>query len=142
MTDDRMALLELIEKRPTADLVREMLGLPPSGMMDAEMQVATGRPWGASPGPADHRNGYRSRPWDTRVGRVELEIPKPEEGQLLPSVPGAPAHRGEGVDRGDPGGLHPRHLDPLGRHPGQGDGRLGHLQEPGQPPDYRDRRAG
>ena len=29
-----------------------------------------------NPGRITHRNGYRSRPWDTRVGTMELRIPK------------------------------------------------------------------
>ena len=32
-----------------------------------------------------YRNGHRPRNWDTRVGRVELEIPKLRRGSFLPS---------------------------------------------------------
>jgi len=31
------------------------------------------------------RNGYRSRPWDTRVGTLELQIPKLRTGSYFPS---------------------------------------------------------
>ena len=40
-------------------------------------------------------------------------------------LPGAAADGREGADRGDPGGLHPGHLNPLGRRPGQGLGMEG-----------------
>ena len=43
------------------------------------------------------------------------EDPQAEEGLLLPRLPGAPPDGREGADGGDPGGLHPGRLDPLGR---------------------------
>ena len=33
-----------------------------------------------------YRNGHRPRNWDTRVGRLELEIPKLRRGSFLPSL--------------------------------------------------------
>ncbi len=86
MTDDRMALLELIEKRADADLVREMLAFAAERLMDLEVESRTGVPAGArSPERLNHRNGYRERAWDTRVGRVDLAIPKLRKGSYLPS---------------------------------------------------------
>ena len=32
------------------------------------------------------RNGYRSRAWDTRVGTMDLHIPKLREGSYFPSL--------------------------------------------------------
>src|ERR671914_65058 len=32
-----------------------------------------------------HRNGYRPRPWQTRVGSIELAIPKLRQGSYFPS---------------------------------------------------------
>ena len=81
MTDDRMALLELIEKRADADLVREMLGFAAERLMEAEMQVRTGAAHGErDPARLVQRNGYRARAWDTRVGRIDLEIPRLRRG--------------------------------------------------------------
>jgi putative transposase len=86
MTDDRMALLELIEKRADADLVREMLAFAAERLMDIEVEGRTGVPAGArSPERLNHRNGYRERAWDTRVGRINLAIPKLRKGSYLPS---------------------------------------------------------
>jgi putative transposase len=38
-----------------------------------------------SPGRVTHRNGYRSRPWQTRAGEIELAIPKLRQGSYFPS---------------------------------------------------------
>src|SRR4051794_10215425 len=64
MTDARMALLELIEKRADTDLVREMLAFAAARLMDLEVETLTGAPAGArSPERLNHRNGYRERAW-------------------------------------------------------------------------------
>jgi len=39
-----------------------------------------------TPDRVTHRNGYRPREWDTRVGTVELEIPKLRSGSYFPSI--------------------------------------------------------
>ena len=76
MTDARMALVELIEKRADTDLVREMLAFAAARLMDLEVETLTGAPAGArSPERLNHRNGYRERVWDTRAGRIDLAIP-------------------------------------------------------------------
>ena len=77
MTDDRMALIELIEKGVDGDLVRELLAFAAARMMELEVEARTGAPAGArSPDRVTHRNGYRERAWGTRAGRIELAIPK------------------------------------------------------------------
>ena len=86
MTDDRMALLELIEKRADTDLVREMLAFAADRLMELEVEARTGVPAGVrSPERLNHRNGYRERAWDTRAGRIDLAIPKQRKGSNLPS---------------------------------------------------------
>jgi len=87
MTDDRMALIELIEKGTDADLVREMLSFAAARLMEAEAEVRTGAALGArEPGRLVQRNGYRERAWDTRAGRIELEIPRLRRGSYFPTV--------------------------------------------------------
>jgi putative transposase len=77
MTDERMALLELIEKQADSDLVREMLAFAADRIMELEVELRTGAAKGArSPLREVRRNGYRERDWDTRAGRIALEIPK------------------------------------------------------------------
>jgi putative transposase len=86
MTDERMALLELVEKSADADLVREMLAFAAERIMDAEVELLTGASKGARTTLREnHRNGYRDRDWDTRAGRIELAIPKLRKGSYFPS---------------------------------------------------------
>jgi transposase-like protein len=86
MTDERMALLELVEQHADGDLVREMLAFAADRIMEAEVEVRTGAAKGArSPLREVQRNGYRDRDWDTRAGRISLEIPKLRKGSYLPS---------------------------------------------------------
>jgi putative transposase len=86
MTDDRVALLELIEKGADADLVREMLGFAAERLMEAEVRARTGAAHGAhNPARQVQRNGYRERAWQTRAGRIELEIPRLRRGSYFPS---------------------------------------------------------
>jgi len=85
MTDERMALAELIEKGADADLVREMPGFAAGRLMEAEVRARTGAEPGArDPGRLVQRNGYRERDWETRAGRIGLEIPKLRKGSLDP----------------------------------------------------------
>jgi putative transposase len=86
MTDERMALLELIEKDADADLVREMLAFAADRLMEMEVEAATGAPKGArSMVRTAQRNGYRERGWETRAGRIDLAIPKLRKGSYFPS---------------------------------------------------------
>jgi putative transposase len=86
MTDERMALLEFVEKSADADLVREMLAFAAERIMDAEVELLTGASKGARTTLREnHRNGYRDRDWDTRAGRIELAIPKLRKGSYFPS---------------------------------------------------------
>jgi putative transposase len=86
MTDDRMALIELVEKSADSDLVRAMLAFAAERLMEAEVEARTGAAHGArDPGRQVQRNGYRERAWDTRAGRIELDIPKLRRGSYFPS---------------------------------------------------------
>lgn len=86
MTDDRMALVELIEQGADSDLVREMLAFAAERMMDLEIEARTGAAAGSrSRARLNHRNGYRERGWDTRAGRIDLAIPKLRKGSYFPS---------------------------------------------------------
>ena len=85
MTDDRMALAELLEKGSDGDLLREMIGFMAQRLMDADVQGLVG----AGPGERSEtrenwRNGYRDRTWHTRAGTVPLKIPKLRSGSYFP----------------------------------------------------------
>src|SRR4051794_32883735 len=86
MTDERMALLELVEKGADADLVRDLLAFAAERLMAAEVEQLTGAARGArTPDRINHRNGYRERGWETRVGRIGLAIPKLRKGSYFPA---------------------------------------------------------
>ena len=86
MTDERMALIELVENSADADLVRDMLAFAAERLMEAEVEGAAGAAKGArSPLRTAQRNGYREREWDTRAGRIGLSIPKLRKGSYFPS---------------------------------------------------------
>ena len=66
MTEDRVALLELIEKSADADLIREMLHFAAGRVMELEIQACTGAAHGVrDPARQVQRNGYRERAWET-----------------------------------------------------------------------------
>jgi putative transposase len=64
--------------------------------MEAEISVEVGAELGeVSAKRSSHRNGYRPRPWETRVGEIELLIPrKRQEPAYFPSFDG-PRRRSE-----------------------------------------------
>jgi transposase-like protein len=88
MAEDRMALADRLRKgeEPTEDPLREIVRWTIQELMEAEVsaQVGAGR-YERSPERATQRNGYRVRPWDTRVGTLELQIPKLRTGSYFPS---------------------------------------------------------
>ena len=90
MVKESMDLLELLRKRGVdgdVDFLREALRVLMDAIMDAEVSARIGAEHGErSPDRLTHRNGYRSRAWDTRVGTMELRIPKLREGSYFPSL--------------------------------------------------------
>ena len=86
MTIDRMTLKALVEKGSDEDLLREMMAYVANRMMDLEVESLTGAAHGErSASRTNHRNGYRERAWETRVGTVELDIPKLRKGSYFPA---------------------------------------------------------
>jgi putative transposase len=99
MTEERMALIELVEKQADGDLVREMLAFAAERIMEAEVEVRTGATKGArTPMREVQRDGYSDRDWDTRAGRIALEIPKLRKG--VPSAPSQASSNRGGRRRG------------------------------------------
>ncbi|HEY1995004.1 MAG TPA: IS256 family transposase [Edaphobacter sp.] len=85
MTATNMELRELLEKTADTDFLREMIGFTAQRLMELEVETLTGAPHGSrSADRLTHRNGYRSREWDTRAGTVELHIPKVRKGSYFP----------------------------------------------------------
>ena len=91
MAEDRMAVLETVRKAISGgdvDFLREGLRVLAEAVMEAEVTQVTGVPHGERD--PEHRltrrNGYRDRRWDTRVGTVDLAIPRVRDGSYYPSL--------------------------------------------------------
>src|SRR5215207_6897169 len=69
-----------------ADVLRESVAWMAAQLMNAEVSARIGAELGErSLERTTHRNGYRSRDWDTRVGSIELAIPRLRQGSYFPS---------------------------------------------------------
>jgi putative transposase len=63
------------------DFVREAVRLIAQELMEAEISQEIGAARGVvSPERVTHRNGYRPRAWETRVGELELLVPRKRSG--------------------------------------------------------------
>jgi putative transposase len=86
----KMELYELLRKADTADVdfLREGVRTLAQALMEVEVAAQVGAERGerAPERRIAQRNGYRPREWDTRVGTVELEIPKLRQGSFFPSI--------------------------------------------------------
>jgi len=84
-----MALLQLLRKYQgdaEVDKLREGLRFLVEALMDLEVTERIGAArYERTPTRQTQRNGYRLRPWDTRVGTVPLRIPKLRQGSYFPS---------------------------------------------------------
>ena len=69
-----------------ADVLREAVRLVLVELMEGEVaEVAGAARYERSEGRASYRNGYRERRFDTRVGSLELAIPRLRSGSYFPS---------------------------------------------------------
>jgi putative transposase len=67
------------------DLMRSLLQSIINALLSADADAVVGAEWGRpSPGRTAQRNGYRHRDLDTRVGTVDVAIPKLRKGTYFP----------------------------------------------------------
>jgi len=86
MTDDKIALRELLEKGSDTTFLRDMIGFAARRLMELETDTICGAEHGErSADRRNQRNGYRDRDWETRAGTVELRIPKLRKGSYFPA---------------------------------------------------------
>ena len=89
MISDRMDVNDWLRKQLEAadpDLLREMVRSFAETLMGADADETCGAPYGrVSPERVNRRNGYRTRRWDTRVGTIDLRVPKLREGTYFPA---------------------------------------------------------
>ena len=89
MAVSKMELLELVSKAEGGDVdfLREGVRVLAQALMEAEVSAQIGAEHGErTPQRTTHRNGYRPRDWDTRVGTIELAVPRVRSGSFLPSI--------------------------------------------------------
>jgi putative transposase len=83
-----MELIELVRNAEDGDVdfLREGVRILAQAMMDAEVTAQVGAGYGerAPDTRTAQRNGYRERRWDTRVGTVDLAVPKLRTGSYYP----------------------------------------------------------
>ena len=78
------------------DLLRQMLKMIAEFMMGLDADQHCGAAFGQkSDQRVNHRNGYRQRRWDTRVGTIPLELPRLRKGSYFPEWLLAPRRRAE-----------------------------------------------
>ena len=85
----RMTAAQLADKLLAdehADVLRESVAWMAAQLMETDVAARIGAELGErTPDRLTHRNGYRPRAWDTRVGQLELAIPKLRQGSYFPS---------------------------------------------------------
>src|SRR5262249_46906836 len=85
----RMALVDGLRKAGVeqADFLREGVRVLAQELMELEVAEQLGAErHERTPERTGYRNGYRERPWDTRVGTIELKVPRVRDGSFFPSL--------------------------------------------------------
>ena len=86
MTIDKMTFLEVLKQAQDKDFLAEIAKFTLERLMDYEVTAQTGASYYARDEERkNYRNGYRDRSFDTRLGTLNLEIPKLREGSYFPS---------------------------------------------------------
>ena len=85
MTEERMALVELLQKSGDSDFLRSVAEAVLQILMEADVEglIGAGR-HERSAERLNYRNGYRDRTLDTRLGPLSLRIPKLRQGSYFP----------------------------------------------------------
>ena len=85
MTDDRLPLAELMAKADDGDFLRSVAESVLQILMEADVEGVIGAArYERSGERATYRNGYRERALDTRLGTLNLKIPKLRTGAYFP----------------------------------------------------------
>jgi len=80
MTTQELVRRTLLDEH--GDFLKEAVAMVAAQLMDAEIAGQVGAGLGeVSAERVTHRNGYRPRAWETRVGEIELQIPRKRSGE-------------------------------------------------------------
>ena len=92
MADESMAVIESLRKASAGgdvDILREGIRVLAEAIMESEVSEDH-RGWprvnAIRRHRLTHRNGFRERRWDTRVGTIPLAIPRVRDGSYFPSL--------------------------------------------------------
>lgn len=89
-TELRIALEELLRKAQMdrdADFLREGVRVLAQALMELELTQHIGAErYERSGDRSGQRNGHRNRPWDTRVGTIDLQVPRVRDSSFFPSL--------------------------------------------------------
>ena len=78
--------LAQLESTTDTDFLRGVLKTFVEELMSADADNACNADHGErTPERTNQRNGYRTRPWDTRVGSIDLAVPKLRRGSDFPA---------------------------------------------------------
>jgi transposase-like protein len=85
MTEDRLPLAELLQKAGDGDFLRAVAEAVLQLVMESDVEglIGAGR-HERSPERLNYRNGYRDRALDTRLGTLQLRVPKLRQGSYFP----------------------------------------------------------
>src|ERR1700741_3066804 len=85
MTEERLALSELLEKAGDGDFLRTVAEAVLQLLMEADVEglIGVGR-YERNGERTTWRNGHRDRALDTRLGALQLRIPKLRQGSYFP----------------------------------------------------------
>src|SRR6201996_2506926 len=85
MTEERLVLAELLEKAGESDFLRAVAEAVLQLLMETDVEglIGAGR-YERSGERTTWRNGYRDRTLDTRLGALQLRIPKLRQGSYFP----------------------------------------------------------
>jgi len=85
MTEERMALIELLQKSEDGDFLRSVAEAVLQLLMEADVEGLIGAArHERSAERLNYRNGYRDRTFETRLGPLSLRIPKLRQGSYFP----------------------------------------------------------
>jgi transposase-like protein len=86
---DRIALLDVLRKAGLdgdLDFLKQAAQVVAQILIEHEADGVIGaEPYQRTQARRNYRNGYRPREWDTRLGTLELQIPKLRQGSYFPS---------------------------------------------------------
>ena len=85
MTDEKMTLFELIQKTDSADFLKELAQTTLQRLMEFQVDDLCGAGRHERSGErSNYRNGHRARTLETRLGTLDLKIPKLRTGSYFP----------------------------------------------------------